>query len=155
MSAPVFVPDEIVAALKINDLPKGVLGWSPITADSASVGGTLTDITGLSVDVDVESARLIRVSVFVGAATPTVLGDRFNLMIREGSTQLARQIRRFNAANAEAGFLVQAVLVPTGGAHTYKTSLQRAAGTGALVLEAAADEPAFILVEDLGGDPNA
>jgi hypothetical protein len=129
--------------------PKGVLGYAEITSDIAGID-TIQDLAGLSAAVTVGAGRYVRVTAYVGASTPTVSLDRFQLMIREGSTQLGRELRRYTAASAEGGFHVAWVGTPSPGAHTYKLTCERAAGTGTLTLEASATEPCFILVEDIG-----
>ena len=148
MAAPTFVADELVTASKMNDLPKGALGYAQVTANQGSLAGTIVDLTGLSVTVTVAAGRRSKITghafAFAGGT------DECDFMIREGTTYMNR--RRFinhSAGNSGGGSIV-AVITPTAGAHTYKLGFQRTAGTGTYNMLASVNDPAFILVEDLG-----
>lgn len=149
-----FVAEYIVLAADMNDLPGGVLGYAEVTANETGITA-LTDLTGLSVTVDVVANRRIRVTGHgqienapSGTEDIAVVG-----FVREGSTTLGRWGSVFNhdidtALSEIAESSV--VLTPSSGSHTYKLSLQRTIGSGAGGIRAAADNPSFILVEDIG-----
>lgn len=138
----------------VKDGPRGVLGYAEVTANETGIT-TLTDLTGLSVAVDVAANRRIRVTGHgqienapSGTEDIAVVG-----FVREGSTTLGRWGSVFNhdidsglSEMCESGV----VLTPTEGSHTYKLSLQTTVGSGSGGIRAAADNPAFILVEDIG-----
>lgn len=109
----------------------------------------LTDLTGLSVTMDVPAGHRIRIT---GAAhmESTVADDSVSLHIREGGTQLTEELRCLRVAGRPDGVVVVTALTPTAGNHTYKISAERQAGTGNITVKAAGTREAFILVEDLG-----
>ncbi len=150
MSNPQFVPAEIVTAEKMNELPKGVIGYAEITASASPAAPGPTDIPGLSVTVSVTANRRIRVTVYASQAGSSVAADRHSFMIREGSTTLNVQLRLFSVTSIHDGATASVVITPSAGSHTYKASAQRIGGTGTLTWGAAGTQPSFILVEDLG-----
>lgn len=140
--------DEATVSARIAALPQGKIGLATKTVDQASIGATVTDISGLSVTVTIPDAlRSIRITAFASfLATATEVAG---LLIREGSSQ-------YQDAHAETGVtyprtvVSQVTLNPTAGSHTYKVSAYSVTGAAFLTLKAGATFPAFILVEDLG-----
>lgn len=124
--------------------PRGQLpgGYAEITADVVQATGT-TDIPGLTVTVNVGAGnRRIRItSWFNKVATGGVL-------IREGSTILS--YAAYDGTSGQmSGTGPQKIFTPSAGSHTYKLSTFSQGG-GSPAVEADAQWPAFILVEDIG-----
>lgn len=133
-----------------NSLPGGWIGFVEVTANQGSIT-TLTDLTGLSQAVTVNSNRKIRVSFNVSRVSSTVTGDAWKFHIREGSTTLATsQSDIAGATIASGGGAMFWTGNPSSGSHTYKMSLERTAGTGTITMAASATEPAQLLIEDIG-----
>lgn len=149
MSNPIFVPDEIVTADKMNELPKGILGYAAATSDQTGITSE-ADVTGLSVTVDVPAGRRLKITGFINVLVDTVSDTTASLRVKESTTQLAQSYSRPVGNSRSAGQFVMAVITPSSGSHTYKLTLQREVGTGSLTVDAAADRPCFILVEDIG-----
>ena len=153
---PDFVAGEIVTANKMNQIPKGVLGYAFRTSNITGLSGGPVDLPDLSVQVSVPAGRLIRVVGYVRAWAGPAQGDEADFLIRDGNnTQL--QVKRLLAAipsRAEGG-AVQALIRPSAGTHTYKLSFEQVTGTGNWAVQATSTVPAHILVEDIGADPNA
>jgi hypothetical protein len=149
VAAPVFVTDEVVTAAKMNLLPKGVLGYAEVTANQVTIS-TVTDLTGLSVTVSVASGHRIKIT----AGGDTSITDTAGValaQIKESGTVLGRWARwEARSTNQQMSSQRSVVLAPSVGSHTYKLTLERAAGTGTVGLVAGAGNPAFILVEDIG-----
>jgi hypothetical protein len=119
-------------------------GYAEVTANQGSIT-TVTDLTGLTVTVTVGTSRRIRVT---GQIRSSNTGANSNLLlIKEGATTL--QTSTYVASTATASSpAATAILTPTAGAHTYKLAAD--VGGGTMTMVAAANQPAFILVEDLG-----
>lgn len=154
---PDFVAGEIVTANKMNQIPKGVLGYALRTENITNLDNGPIDLPDLSVQVSVPDGRLIRVVGYVRHwGGEMVQGEEANLLIREGDDTLG--IKRVIAAKdgvAEGG-AVEALLRPSAGIHTYKLSfLQVTASSNEWSVVASAAIPAYILVEDIGADLNA
>ena len=66
---PDFVAGEIVTANKMNQIPKGVLGYARRTSNITNLSGGPVDLTDLSVQVTVPVGRVLRVVGFVWAWT--------------------------------------------------------------------------------------
>ena len=152
---PDFVAGEIVTANKMNQIPKGVLGYAFRTENITGLsGGTILDLPDLSVQVSVPAGRVLRVVGYVRAWTAPAQGNEINLLIREGNDTLS--FKRFIAgtANRADGGAVEALIRPSVGTHTYKLSFQQVTGTGNWTVQSSGVAPAYILVEDIGADPN-
>jgi len=154
---PDFVAGEIVTANKMNQIPKGVLGYAIRTSNISGLSGGPVDLPGLSVQVTVRAGHVIRVVGHVWAWTGPTQGETADFLIRQGDTQLNK--KRLIAATAtgttEGGTVQALILTPFPGIHTYKLSFQQISGSSNWTLAASANGPAYILVEDLGADPNA
>lgn len=153
---PDFVAGEIVTANKMNQIPKGTLGYAIRTSNITGLSGGPVDLTGLSVQVSVPAGRVIRVVGHVWAWTGPTQGETADFLIREGNTQLnkKRVIAATSTGTTEGG-PVEALIRPSAGTHTYKLSFEQISGSSNWTLAASANGPAYILVEDLGADPNA
>ncbi len=147
MTAPgEFVAEYIVTATDMNGLPGGVLGYAQVTSNQASIS-TVTDLTGLSVTVDVPANRRVRVTGRGGISQQSADGTHRG-RIQESTTVLQDWAWGDLVNGTRTHQQGSVVLTPSSGSHTYKLTLDTSAGTCTLV--AAADRPAFILVEDLG-----
>ncbi len=107
-----------------------------------------TDLTNLTVTVDVPIGRMIKITAF-GLFDSAGIGNKSHLFIYEGDTQLqVACIYNSTACAAGSGQTVmcQRILSPTPGIHTYKL---RASATISSALCAVSSSPAFILVEAL------
>ena len=152
---PDFVAGEIVTAAKMNQIPKGVLGYAFRTSNITGLSGGPVDLPDLSVQVTVPAGRLLRVVGYVHAWTGPTQGEEANLQVREGEDRF--QNKRLIAAKngVVEGGAVQVLIRPSAGPHTYKLSFLQVAGTSNWTAHAASVGPAYILVEDIGADPNA
>ena len=154
---PDFVAGEIVTANKMNEIPKGVLGYAFRTSNITGLSGGPVDLPDLSVQVTVRPGHVIRVVGYVhawsGAATT---GEEANFLVRRGDDTLgSKRLIRSNPNRAEGGAVQALIPTPFAGVHTYKLSFEQIIGSTDWILVAAASTPAYILVEDLGADPNA
>ena len=129
-------------------LPLGEIGYAERTSNLTGITA-LQDLTGLSVAVVVGTSRRIRITAHVNLSA-TVANDSAAVVIREGSTTLREAATVLPVASRPQTVTCQVIVTPSSGAHTYKLSAQRDAGSGTVSVEAAATRPAFILVEDLG-----
>ena len=152
---PDFVAGEIVTANKMNQIPKGVLGYAFRTSNISGLSGGPVDLPDLSVQVTVPAGRLIRIVGYAHAWTGPTAGEEANFLIREGNNNL--QLKRLIAATANRaeGGAVQALIRPSAGTHTYKLSFEQVTGSSNWLAAASSAAPAYILVEDIGADPNA
>src|SRR5437867_8759822 len=118
-------------------LSQGTLagGYAQVVANQGTFTA-LTDLTNLTVTVTVGTGRRIRVSALF-ALSSSVAADIGQGYIREGATSL--QIVNVYLASANVGYYLtpSVILTPTTGAHTYKLSAQRQAGTGNITMRAA------------------
>ena len=125
------------------------LGYAQVSSSQSGIT-TLTDLTGLSVSVNVPAGgRRIKITGWLPQVYSSVAGDRADFHIREENTSLAVAYTRTNLVSdgGFGGLTVMAVLIPSAGNHTYKLSLARGVGTGSLGFYAASETKAFILVE--------
>lgn len=141
--------DDPLEVENFDKLPGGWLGYEDVTANQTGLAGTGSVLTGLEVDVTVNTARKIRITAKCNLASD-VAGDDVGIRIYEGGTVL-------DSANAAAGrtsvsYRVRAevVLNASAGSHTYFVTGGIAGGTGNGTLAASATSKAEITVEDLG-----
>lgn len=146
------VGNKLSAAMLLRALPRGVLpgGYAEVQANQSPVTA-LTDLTNLTITITADGTRRVKITAYV-ALSSTVGSDTVALFIREGGTTLAGSYIAINASSG-AGFNAPLILsfVPTAGSHTYKLTAQRIAGTGIIGMIANANNPAYILAEDIGG----
>lgn len=147
-SAGAKVGNPVTAAMLLAMMPLGTLGYAQAVANQGGITAQV-DLTSLTVTVTVGTGRRIRLEG-LGLITSSVAGDTANLYIMEGATQLG--VFQVNLPTTLTGFTLHGsvILTPSAGAHTYKLQLSRGAGTGTLVLNAAATQIAYILCEDIG-----
>jgi hypothetical protein len=142
---------KLAAIVAANTL--GTIGYAEITADQAAITA-VTDIVGLTVTVTVGTGRRIRITAFCGSFTGTVDTDNFSVQIAEGALILSNSTMAVKAA--AAGGVARSwhqptrVLTPTAGSHIYKVQALRNNGTGTGTFTASANQPGYILVEDIG-----
>lgn len=133
---------------RVRSVPAAGAGGELGYAQSVTVQPGITavvDVTGGSKTVMVGAGRRIRISG-QGGASSTVADDQAIGRIKEGATELGVWLYGRLPGNGSGS----AILTPTAGAHTYKLTIERAAGTGTVTLGASATNPCFILVEDIG-----
>lgn len=152
---PDFVAGEIVTANKMNQIPKGVLGYALRTSNITGLSAGPVDLPDLSVQVSVPAGRVIRVVGYVHAWSGPSQGEEADFSVREGSNRLNNKRLVAGIANRAEGGAVQALILPSAGIHIYKLSFERVAGASNWTANASSVAPAYILVEDLGADPNA
>lgn len=132
--------------------PRGVVGYAEVVASSALVT-TITDLAGLSVTWDALPDRRYRTSFF-GEIQGTVTNDLGIVFITDGSGNEKRRhpihMPPTISGAAYTGISTSIVEIPGSGPVTRKMRLERNIGTGAVALYAAATQPAFIVVEDIG-----
>jgi hypothetical protein len=119
----------------------GRLGYATATTNQTGIT-TEVDVTSLSTTVAILTGQIIKVTVQIYNIESTVLTDDIDIVIKEGATvfQYSRSVGKGHATAI-------AWISPSAGNHTYKATVQRAAGTGTLTLQAGATYPAFISVE--------
>jgi hypothetical protein len=143
-----YVALDTLTAANMNLLPAGKIAYAAATANQASVT-SIVDLTGLTVTFTALASRKYRVSaqVYVGS---TVTADVVALYITDGAStpvQVAQQLLTTSGAiTVTSSVIVSSVA----GSTTYKLRGQRTAGTGSLTFVAAAANPMYILVEDIG-----
>lgn len=143
---------DVLTAANFNRMPGGGIGWAVVTSGQTNIGnGSMVDLTNLSVAVTVGTNRLIRVegwALFQAGTSAT----NIDFAIRESTTTLAdhQNTEMFGAGSVIGTVYASCLLVaPSGGAHTYKLSVQFSANTNNALI-ATATTPAHILITDLG-----
>jgi hypothetical protein len=130
--------------------PGSTLGYgaqsTALTAFSAD-----TDLPGSSVTVTVPAGRRIKITGKVTLSNPTVANAEWVMWIKEDGVAKQLGLRRNPNIGDTFDILAEHVMTPTAGAHTYKLSVQRTAGTGTADSSIATDRAGFILVEDITG----
>jgi hypothetical protein len=145
-----FIEDITPTPAPGNGAPSSTLGYSQRTTNIA-ITGSNTDL-GIPVTVTVPAGRRIRVSGFTEVAN-TQAGINWAVgRILEGATQLQEDIVPLGATggNNQYGSVAPSIiLTPSAGTHTY-TMVAAVQTTGGTAL-AAANAPAYLLVEDITG----
>jgi len=148
-----FTAGDVLAAADMNALPGGFIayaqrGANQLLSDSSSV----QDLSSLTVTFTALANRRYKITGHAGFAAVNN-NARWLGYIRKGSTTIGRfgQIIGYDSGNNATGMLDGCVIdSPSAGSVTYKLSAERIAGTGDATSAAAAENPAFILVEDIG-----
>ncbi len=147
---PTTFGNEVVDAL--NAAPRGRVAYAEVTAQQNTIT-TVVDLTSLSVTWTAAAGRRYRVS-FAAEINGTAAGDLAILYVSDGAgTSKKRHVVTVPALTAGSGYSAVSgalIEVPGAGSVTRKLRLERNAGSGTVGLFAAANSPAFILVEDIG-----
>lgn len=130
--------------------PKGSIGYAEVTAEQTSIS-TETDLTGLSATVTVGATRLVRITAEVGIRYGIGETTAVSVWIKEGATYLSRS-RTYKTFidNERYRAIVSVVIEPSSGSHTYKLAADNGGGSNDFRVEAATNQPSFLLVEDIG-----
>lgn len=147
-----FANGDVLTEAHLDSLPAGWLGYVERTADQTGITSEVT-IGGLSVAVPVNASRRIKVSAHV-VAGGSVVGERYAVYLKEGSTQLIGDPQTVPIADntiSTMKFSPAVILTPSAGTHTYSVTIARITGTtGNASVQAASTQPAWLLVEDIG-----
>ena len=132
------------------DFPRGELGYAERTTSAGPVTASVG--LGLSVSATVVANRRIRISCFVSNVSSTVVGDVFNMAIKESAVYLTQaNISIATAGLGQTGAMCARTYVPAAGARTWSVDAARIAGSGSGTFTASATAPMFLQVEDVGG----
>lgn len=144
-----FVGNEITAAMLLASFARGQLsgGYAQVVAVQGGITAEV-DLTSLTVTVTTLPGRRVKITGYA-LFTDTVAADQVALSIKEGATYLTNTIMPSVTTNNVAIVSI-AVIAPTAAAHTYILRMGRATGTGTITMQANVNNPAFILVEDVG-----
>jgi hypothetical protein len=147
-----FSAGDILTAADMNDLPGGLVAYASRTSNQLiSVAGP-TDLTDLTVTFMAQANRYYKITGHV-PITSVDVDERWLVELRAGSTTIGRigQIDGTDSSNNDvAVFDASIIHTPSAGNITYKLRAERTAGTGDANFFASSDNPAYILVEDIG-----
>lgn len=148
-AAPAFILVEDITPTPApsSGAPGSTLGYAEVTVDQTGIS-SVTDLTGLSVNVTVPAGRRLRITGDGTIRHATTAGTDFG-GIQEGGTVLGAWVQDTLAPNDRTKGHGSVIVSPSPGSHTYKLTLSTTAGT--TELDAGTDRPAFILVEDITG----
>lgn len=128
--------------------PRGALDVQTVVANQSAITAE-TLLNGLSTSFTVPAGRLVRVAVSYRLVA-TVAGDVARLRIKSGASELRVADTPMMRAGTGTTLYTDRILTPLAGSHAYDLTLQRSAGTGSLTLEASANNPVHVVVEDIG-----
>lgn len=129
-------------------LPRGVLGVHTVTSGPSGINASIVDST-LQVTVTVGTSRRVRISAYLWMVS-TVAGDLASCQFVEGATVLIYGTTSLPVANNGLPLVSSVILTPSAGAHTYKVQVFRAVGSGSVTMSQSVNNPAYLLVEDIG-----
>lgn len=145
-----FSSGAILTADQMNRLPWGVMGYGSATTNQTGIS-TTADVTSLTTTFTADSTRYYRTTVYISNLVQITSNGYVTLYITDGSNtqkQAGTMYKVVASGNGEAPMVL--VLVETGlsGSTTRKARLTTSAGT--VETRAASNQPAFIVVEDIG-----
>lgn len=150
---PDFVQGEVVTAAKMNEIPKGVLGYAEIATSQTDITSEV-DVTGATVAVTVTAGRLIRVSAILQLQGTSSGGEARIRAYMDGGSERRLITIDLPSASETARVAGYAIYTPSAGNRTFKLTAEAGAG-GEFDIVAVAAVPTLLIVEDLGADPNA
>lgn len=153
-TAPAFILVEDITAdpspVDPESVPVGQLAYAQVTANQTGITTSIVPLTGLSVNVAVESGRVLRITGKVNFAETVATVAVANLLVFEDGVQIQQSGLGDPAAQSESEVAV-VIRSPSSGAHVYDLRAVTNAGTVSMV--ASSSIPAFILVEDITPTP--
>lgn len=148
-----YVAGDILTASNMNLLPGGTVDYAIKTSDQNITGAGPTDITSLTVTFTAVAGRRYKITGHCDVADVDE-GDQWVGLVRTSAATIGRfgRIRGGVGSPSEDAttFDGSVVHVPGAGSVTYKLSLERISGSSDVDVIAAATNPAYILVEDIG-----
>lgn len=124
------------------------MGYSEITADVTGI--VLITSIGVGVTFTAVAGRRYR-ATFQGELYQSIAGDAFSITISDGVSGLNRWFGSNGSTTAKTRQVQYISNASISGSKTWIVTLERAAGgTGNGNIGAAADRPAFLLIEDIG-----
>ena len=145
------------ARLLVEDITGGTGGPGPLlldykqlTATQAGITGTLVDVTNLSCTVKVPAGRALRITSKMQVLCTVATGDIYIPILEDGVTK-GRVTYRTLTVDQYMNPMGSIVVFPTPGTHTYKVQAAKWSGGGGMEVRPAADNPAYIMVEDITG----
>lgn len=142
---------DFLSFAEYNDAAGGAIGYAEITASSSTFTGTSVSITSLTLTFTPTASRIYRVAYDV-LVQSTVANDSVRVFITDGSgTGLTFADVQCTAANGNMA-LSRSILMrsPAAVSTTWKIMAQRIGGSGNCIIAAAANTPAYMVIEDLG-----
>ncbi|HET8625907.1 MAG TPA: hypothetical protein VFL91_00705 [Thermomicrobiales bacterium] len=128
--------------------PAGHLGYAQITANQSTTSTTLVDVTGLSVTVTVGSRPIkITCDSWGSLNSGSDLRAGYSLYDVTAGAQVQFAVVT-SPGNQQQALCMVAYLTPPAGSRTYKLRFQSLVN-GTTTINAAATDPAFILVEEV------
>lgn len=146
-SIPYAVTDSLGNLICPRDPNRKVIGYRQLVGNYTTTATAVTDITGLSVPVQVPDGRKVKITVFGGKfSTTAATATSLYLHVREGATILSGTETSIAGSNYAHNPSITLVVSPSTGLHTYTVATQsNAAGT--ITFASTANLPGCILVE--------
>lgn len=145
-----FSSGAVLTADQMNRLPWGIMGYGQATTNQTGIS-TTADVTSLTTTFTANSTRYYRTTVYISNLVQVTSNGYVTLFITDSSNSQKQSGTMFKVvANGNGEAPMTVVLVETGisGSTTRKARLTTSAGT--VETRAAANQPAFIVVEDIG-----
>lgn len=140
----------VTTAKLAANIPLGRLGEAKVTTGQTTSGASSTDLTGLSVTVNVGTSRNLKISAIVPVYS-TNTGVCVNIQIKHSSGTILEEIFTRCETSGNVATATGFGTATATGSHTYILSIVRHAGTGNIHTSPSATRPATLLVEDMGG----
>ncbi|HEV8653266.1 MAG TPA: hypothetical protein VG276_28705 [Actinomycetes bacterium] len=147
-----FAAGAVLTAAQMDSLPQGVFAVATATADVGPTSGTTElDVVTASAVVLLAANRRLKLTFAWRGLSGATSGDVYTLRIKEGATVLMESTQAPSGALGQlGGTMVRHLPSPTAASHTYKATIQRAAGTGTVSVQGNANYPIQLIVEDGG-----
>jgi hypothetical protein len=125
-------------------------GYAQVTSSlGAATYASDTNLAGLTVTVTTVAGRRYKVTGYV-FGTADAVPSAVQLRLKEDGTEKQLCELSFTAVAARNTWVLQAILTPSAGSHTYNLSAVRTNGTANITFQGFSTDPLFILVEDIG-----
>lgn len=134
------------------NLPWGVVAYTRLTADHSGIS-TITFLNDLAVNFTGIANRQYHASAAF-EITQTTASDVWVVKLLQTEDSPDTQLKRATSSNGTTSSITHHLhyltSASTAGAHTWALSLERASGGGTMTLSANTNNPAYLLVEDIG-----
>ena len=132
-----------------SGIPGSTLGYVQSTAGQTGIT-TETDLTGLTLTINIPAGRRIKVTASVVGRLDTI--DQ-NGQIRIYQDDVEVQFAPFSSNFAGGRQVAErsVILTPSAGTHVYKVTALRDSASGTVSIDAWPSDPNFLLIEDITG----
>jgi hypothetical protein len=127
--------------------PRGLMAYGDKTATQTGIGGSLTDVTGLTATFTAITNRLYRLTAWARTQQSTA-SDVWIQIADSGNSPVNTGVKTGSSSSWDNVFVVIGLVSPPSGSITYK--VRALVGAGTVSIQASSASRSYLIAEDIG-----